>query len=167
MEQSKAEMFIVSNRGLFPLSKVNNLYLLLEQLPDEKFILINTIPYKNPIVMFLYSFFFGCLGVDRFMLGQIGLGILKLITCGGLGIWTIIDWFIVMNLTREWNWSKLSAVTYVGQSLSSSNRDIDFIQLDFMQKRYEHGSVLSKRDYTFLTIFVVLSVCVILFVIFH
>jgi len=52
----------------------------------------------NWILCLLMSVFFGTFGVDRFMMGKVGTGILKLITFGGLGIWWFID--VVLIATK-------------------------------------------------------------------
>jgi TM2 domain-containing membrane protein YozV len=52
-------------------------------------------PVKSQAVAYLLAQFAGVFGLDRFYLGKIGTGILKLITCGGLGIWSMIDVVIV------------------------------------------------------------------------
>lgn len=46
---------------------------------------------KSKTTAIILSVLVGSLEVDRFYLGYTGLGILKLLTCGGLGIWTLID----------------------------------------------------------------------------
>ena len=50
---------------------------------------------KNFLTALLLSIFVGTLGIDRFYLGKIGTGILKLITGGGLGIWWLIDLIMI------------------------------------------------------------------------
>lgn len=51
---------------------------------------------RSYLVTVMLSFFFGVLAIDRFYLGYVGLGILKLITGGGFGIWYLIDLILIL-----------------------------------------------------------------------
>jgi len=50
------------------------------------------------------AWLFGAIGVDRFMRGQIGLGVLKLLTAGALGVWVLID--LIIALTKIGSYEK-------------------------------------------------------------
>ncbi len=51
---------------------------------------------KKRLVAFLLAFFLGGLGIHRFYVGKTGTGILQIVTAGGLGIWVLIDWIMIL-----------------------------------------------------------------------
>ena len=73
------------------------------EMDDSKAMMIQSVSYKDPTILLIISLLVGELGVDRFLLGDIGFGILKLITLGGCGIWWLIDVILIMNKTRQYN----------------------------------------------------------------
>ncbi len=51
---------------------------------------------KKRLVALLLCFFLGGLGVHRFYVGKVGSGIAQIITLGGLGIWALIDFIMII-----------------------------------------------------------------------
>ena len=110
MEQQKVDMFIMQNKKFFPQSKIMYLREELKKLDDEKFYFVSLIEFKDPTVVFIVSLFFGSLGADKFMIGEIGIGVLKLLTLGCCGIWTILDWCSIQAETRQLNFDKIMEI---------------------------------------------------------
>jgi TM2 domain-containing membrane protein YozV len=52
---------------------------------------VQRISSKNKDTLVLLSALLGTLGIDRFYRGQAGLGVAKLLTVGGCGIWALVD----------------------------------------------------------------------------
>jgi len=110
MHQNKIDMFIASMGTKFPSEKLMLIRNQLEKVDDNKLMVIQSVEYKDPTTLLIVSILIGSLGIDRFMLGQTGMGIGKLLTCGGVGIWTIIYWFLIKKATKELNYQKFSQV---------------------------------------------------------
>lgn len=107
MEKSKIDMFRAMYADKLPTEKLPDIFSRLENAPDDKFATISCVEMRNPITILILSIFFGYLGVDRFLIGDIGLGLGKLITGGGCGIWAVVDWFLIIDATRQSNFLKL------------------------------------------------------------
>lgn len=110
MEKQKVEMFMAQHGEKFPAEKLPMIQQKLEELGDDKFMVLSSTSFKDPTTLLIISIVIGSYGVDRFMLGQTGLGVLKLLTVGACGIWTIIDWFQIKKMTREVNYAKFSSI---------------------------------------------------------
>ena len=110
MEQQKVDMFMMVNNKYFPESQILFIRERLLAADESKEGLLHALQFKDPTIALILSVLTGNLGIDRFYIGDTGLGIGKLITCGGLGIWTIIDWFLIMGATREKNLFHLMSV---------------------------------------------------------
>ncbi|MDE6472598.1 MAG: TM2 domain-containing protein [Clostridia bacterium] len=108
MDQQRIANFMNAYGKRFPADKRAYIEDAMRNCPDEKYNLLATINFKNPTTVTVVSIFFGYLGIDRFMLGQAGLGVLKLLTGGFLGIWAFIDWFLVGKKAKEWNYQEIT-----------------------------------------------------------
>jgi TM2 domain-containing membrane protein YozV len=107
MESQKVDMYIMSNAKYFEPHQMAMIRDRMLAMDDSKWVMIQSIALKDPQTSLIVSLLGGGLGIDRFMIGDTGIGIGKLLTCGGFGIWTIVDWFMIQGATREKNMQKL------------------------------------------------------------
>ncbi len=65
---------------------------------------------KDRTIALVLSLLLGTVGVDRFYVGDTGIGILKLLTVGGCGILAVVDWFLIMGRADQFNRSKAQEI---------------------------------------------------------
>ncbi len=107
MERSKADMFMAVNANKFRPELLVHIQQKLDELPDDRFVLVSSVYFQDPVVIIIIAIF---LGWERFFIDDIGLGVLKIITCYGLGIWWLIDIFTAKGRTMDYNYRKLLKV---------------------------------------------------------
>jgi TM2 domain-containing membrane protein YozV len=112
MEAQKVDMFIMTNARYFENYHLQGIRERMLALDDSKWVMVSTVQLKDPTTYLIISILVGHFGVDRMLIGDVGLGIAKLLTCGGLGIWTIVDWFLIMGATRQKNFEKIQPYIY-------------------------------------------------------
>ena len=82
------------------------------EMDEAKWSALSMIQFKKPTTALILSLFLGLYGIDRFYLGQTGMGVGKLLTCGGLFVWAFIDLFLITGATKDVNYNKLQAYLY-------------------------------------------------------
>lgn len=110
MDSQKVDMYLMANNKFFESYQLPAIRERLLLLDDSKWIMLQTIQFKDPTTILIVSILAGALGIDRFMIGDTGMGIGKLLTCGGFGIWALVDLFLIMGATREKNMMLLQQV---------------------------------------------------------
>ncbi len=102
MELEKANQLITMNAENLPVLGIDQVREKLLTM-DEGQALKLLSKFKSPLTTLLLSIFLGGWAIDRFYIGQVGTGLLKLITFGGFGIWSLIDIFTSYSRTKKHN----------------------------------------------------------------
>jgi TM2 domain-containing membrane protein YozV len=103
METQKVETYLMLNNKFFEGHHLEGIREKLLSLDENEWRKVQFLQFKDPTTALLISIFVGGFGIDRFYIGDTGMGVGKLLTCGGVGIWTIVDWFLIQGATKEKN----------------------------------------------------------------
>ena len=102
MEQQQVEQLIAIYGNKLP---IESIFTVREKLLSMDYNTASIIlaQAKDPTISIILSIIVGSWGIDRIYIGDVGLGIIKLLTCGGCGIWWLIDLFLIMDATKRKN----------------------------------------------------------------
>lgn len=110
MTLDRVDTYVMTNQKYLPAEKIVLLRERLLEADDSKFNMISSVEFKDPTTLLLISIFLGELGIDRFMMGEIGMGVLKLLTGGLCGILWIFDLITIQKRVKDLNFNNLMAV---------------------------------------------------------
>lgn len=105
MKPELVQAFMLKNGECFDMMAVQDVQNKLTEVDDSKYALLMSMNLQKPTVMLIIAI---VLGWERFFLDDIGLGVVKVITCYGCGIWWLIDIFSAQRRTYEYNYKKFN-----------------------------------------------------------
>jgi hypothetical protein len=103
MEANKVEQLLLMHATKLQPESINLVRNKLLEMEDATTAQIIFSQLKDPTIALVLSIVVGAYGVDRFYIGDIGMGIGKVLTCGGALIWYLIDIFMIQDATRRKN----------------------------------------------------------------
>ena len=109
MEQQHVEQLIALYGNKLP---IESIFIVREKLLSMDYNTASIIlaQAKDPTISIILSIIVGSWGIDRIYIGDVGLGIIKLLTCGGCGIWWLIDLFLIMDATKRKNLLQITEI---------------------------------------------------------
>ena len=110
MQEERSNQLFYQYKDSVPGDCAAQLKGMLDSAPDSCYNTLATVKTHNPVVILLISIFLGGLGIDRFMLGDIGLGVAKLLL-GWVtgGIWWLVDIFLTYRRAKVKNFENIAA----------------------------------------------------------
>lgn len=110
--------FLIENQKKFKTVDLMVIKEQLDKLSDKQLFMLNSMDFKDPTVSLVLSVLVGGLGIDRFYIGDTGLGVLKLLTAGGLGVWWIVDMFVITGKTKKNNIKDFHEVLVIQEAVA-------------------------------------------------
>ena len=107
MDEQKINLWLGSNAKYFDAAQIPILREKLKNASDEQYLAVQTQSYIDPTVTTIISVLLGELGIDRFMVGDIGMGVLKLLTGGLCGVLWLIDIFTISKKVKNKNFAQV------------------------------------------------------------
>ena len=108
VDRHKVESYIFSHKNYFPTNKLIYLKKKLLELDDIQFGMVLCTKLKSPYLVQIVSVFAGFLGFDRFMIGDIKIGLFKLFTLGCCGLFWLYDTRKISERVKKLNFEKIA-----------------------------------------------------------
>lgn len=109
--------FLSENQKKFNPQDILRLKKEFDGMSDAELLALTNTEFKDPTLSLVLSVLVGGLGVDRFYIGDIGAGVGKLLTGGGLGVWWLVDLFIIQKKTKKNNSEDLDETMMLNKAI--------------------------------------------------
>lgn len=107
-DKSKVDFFMAANANKFDAGVLMEVRKTLSGMTDNQFMALQAVWFREPALIFAIAFICGW---ERFFLDDVLLGVLKIITLYGLGLWWLVDLFTAMSRAKKFNYNRFVQVT--------------------------------------------------------